>query len=110
MGAAAQLGLPAREMRNTGVKTSPAALLPDEFASVPQRPGHLGTGVCHLGTGVCLAGGVALHLKLGNCQWEKLGHSPMRDSQVPMVEESSREDAVVGTQRVSPCCPGNMCE
>lgn len=95
VGIAAQLGLLARGMRNSRVKTSPAAPYPDELSSVPRKPGHLGTGVC-------MAGGVALHLKLG-----KPGHSPVWDSLVPMIQESLREDAVVCTRQVGTCCLGD---
>ena len=95
VGATAQLGLPARGMRNSRVKTSPAAPHPDELSSVSRRPGYLGTGAC-------VAGGVALHLKLG-----KPGHGPVQDSHVPRIQESPEEDAVVRTRRVGTCCLGD---
>jgi len=101
VGAAARLGLRRMEekaggMRKSRVKTSPAAAHPDELSRVPRRPGHPGTGVC-------VAGGVALHLKLG-----KPGHSPVRHRHVPTIQES--QDAAVRARRVGTGRLGDTCE
>lgn len=52
-----------------------------------------------------MAGGVALHLKLG-----KPGHIPLWDTHVPMIRESPGEDAVMRTRQMGTCCFGDTRE